>query len=244
MKKQSQPFDWFKLADYAEAKNFDLSDWLVMLRHRKLWRDRWGGNPKYPREAPKEEKAEFWDTYLKDVLPSNIGENRKLPRWDHEGLLTQPPCIADITDESSKGLVALVQNLRYEKLFFGTRILTVNMTCPDTVILQGLADWLRERREQSPLPVKRRGPRALNVKITSDHPRSWVDYNVLSVFDLDFYAQVFGIEPLTHQQLAELLEPGGEVDAIDWGRNARDKAAEALRCVDVLEAQVEAKTSP
>jgi hypothetical protein len=104
MTKHNHPFDWFKLADYADAKNFNSSDWRPMLSHRRIWRDIWGGHPNYPRKAQDEEKAKFWDTYLADVLPSNIRENRKLPLgWDDEGLLTQPPCIADITEELFKG---------------------------------------------------------------------------------------------------------------------------------------------
>jgi hypothetical protein len=92
------------------------------------------------------------------------------------------------------------------------------------------------------LPARRRGKPSLNFEITADHIKSWTYYNVLAVLDLDFYAKVFGIEPLTHQQLGELLERTFQFEAKDWGRNARAKAAEAMRCLDVLQAQIQAKT--
>lgn len=241
MIKHNHPFDWFKLAHYAEAENFNFSDWSVMLSHRQIWRDL---NLRYPSKAPDAEKAKFWDTYLADVLPSNIGENRKLPiGWDHEGLLTQPPCIADITVESSKGLVGLVQALRYERQFSNIRILTVNMTAPDKGIKQAFADWLREQRRQSPMPARRRGKPSANFEITDDHLKSWARYKVPAVLDLDFYAQVFGIKPLSHEQLAKLLECDDDYDPKEWGRNARAKAAEAMGCVGVLAAQIQAKTN-
>jgi hypothetical protein len=232
---------WFNLADYAEARNFNVSDWSVMLSHRQLWSQ----IPNYTRNAPEEQKAKFWDAYLGDVLPSNIRANRGfslLRGWDHEGLTTPPPCIADITEECSKGLARVVRGLTYEKQFFGTRILTVNMTAPDTVIKQGVADWLREKRERSPFPARRRGKPSANFEITGDHIRSWVEHKILAVLDLDFYAQIFGIRRLIHQALGDLLQCPFGIDAKDWGRAARAKAAEAMRCLDVLAAQIAAKT--
>jgi hypothetical protein len=235
---------WFKLADYAGAANFNLSDWVVMLSHRHLWRQ--SLDTTYPEGVPEEQKANFWDGYLGDVLPSNIHVNRGyrwLRGWDHEGLKTPPPYIADITEECSKGLARVVRGLRYEKQFFDIRVLTINPRAPDTVLKKDFQNWLKEQRKRSPLPTKRRGRPSVNVEITSDHTRSWAEYNILAVLDLDFYADVFGIEDLTDEQLGDLLERSLKVDPKAWGSNARAKAAEAMECVDMLTAQIKAKTS-
>jgi hypothetical protein len=79
-------------------------------------------------------------------------------------------------------------------------------------------------------------------EITGDHIRSWVEHKILAVLDLDFYAQIFGIRRLIHQALGDLLQCPFGIDAKDWGRAARAKAAEAMRCLDVLAAQIAAKT--
>src|SRR5262245_60532898 len=55
---------WFKLADYAEAENFNFSDWAVMISHRHLWRQ--SLDTTYPRGVPNEQKASFWNDYLGD----------------------------------------------------------------------------------------------------------------------------------------------------------------------------------
>jgi hypothetical protein len=67
--------------------------------------------------------------------------------------------------------------------------------------------------------------------------RSWAHYNVLAVFDLDFHAQVFEIDHLTHEALGDLLETSSNFDAKAWGRAAREKAAEAITCVGTLHIQ-------
>jgi len=231
---------WFKLADYAEAENFNFSDWAVMISHRHLWRQ--SLDTTYPRGVPNEQKASFWNDYLGDVLPSKIDVNRGfrwLRGWDNEGLKTPPPYIADITEECSKGLARVVRGLRYEKQFFDARVLTVNINAPDTILVQHFHDWLKEGRKRSRVPVRRRGKPSANFEITGDHTRSWTRYKVLAVLDLDFYAQVFGIKPLMHEQLGNVLECNHDYDAKDWGRNARAKAIEAMQCLDVLAAQVQ-----
>ena len=181
---------------------------------------------------------------MADVLPSNIRKNSGLSvGWQHEGLKTSPPYIADITEECSKGLARTVRALRFEKQFFDIRVLTMNLRAPDALLKKQFETLLKEQRKRSRLPAKRRGRPSTNFEVTNDHLRSWRQYNVLAVFDLDFCAQVFGIDPLTHGQLGNLLECDRDIDPKEWGRAARDKAAEAMQCLDVLAAQIQAKTS-
>src|SRR5262245_330749 len=104
---------WFKLAAYTEAANFDLSDWLVMLSHRHLWRENFEFKSNYPNGVPEEEKGSLWEAYL----PSNIRVNRAgLVGWDQEGLITTPR-FADITEECSKSLTRAARALRFQLNF-------------------------------------------------------------------------------------------------------------------------------
>src|SRR5262245_15844685 len=154
---------WFKLADYAVAANFNRSDWLVMLSHRHLWRETL--DFRYPKGVAEEEKDRFWEAYLFDVLPSNIRVNREVPLrpgWDHEGLVTLPRYISDITEECSKGLARTARALKLEREFFDIRVLTVNVGATDTVLKKDFENWLKEQRKRSPLPAKRRGKRSVN----------------------------------------------------------------------------------
>ncbi len=252
--KRNHPPDWFKLADYAEANKFNLFDWVPMLSHRYLWNETLSFN----QPMSNEQKAVYWEVYLKDVLPCNIHANRSAPTllgpgWDREAVLASSRIIHDITDECSKGLDKILQGPQFEmevlrglkfEMEIGTRVLAVNTSAPDTVLKKRFHDWLKKRRKQSPLPAKRRGRPAPNVEITSDHLRGWVQYNVLAVFDLDFYAQVFGIKPISHEQLGKLLECHRDVNAKNWGRDARNKGKEAMQCLNVLVAQTQGEGEP
>jgi hypothetical protein len=121
----------------------------------------------------------------------------------------------------------------------------INTRASDADLKKHFAAWLAEQRAtRSPLSARRPGRPATNVAITPNHFKSWTEYNVLAVLDLDFCAQVFGISPLTHEKLADLfLECDSDIFAKEWGRAARAKAKEARGCLDVLAAQFHAEAS-
>jgi hypothetical protein len=236
--------DWFKLADYEAQRNFSLAEWAVMLWRRIEWRDTFPSI-----HLPQEQKAAYWRDYLGAVLPCNIILHPSLPcnfvlhpsGSDHETWVTPPPPIVDITDKCAGGSTQIVSP--FEMQIFGTRVLIINTCAPDTVLIKQFNDWVREQRKRSPLPATRRGKPSANVEITDDHIGSWSRYNVLAVLDLDLYAQVFGIKPLSSESLGKFLECNRDSNAKNWGRAARAKAAEAVRYLDVLTAQIQAKKS-
>ena len=89
MTKHNDPFDWFKLADYAEANSFKLFDWAVMLSHRYLWLETLSLNQPMSNET----NLTYWEDYLDDVLPRRIHGNRSFPTpigpgWDREAMIT------------------------------------------------------------------------------------------------------------------------------------------------------------
>jgi hypothetical protein len=222
--------NWFKLADYEETKSFDLFDWHLMLSHRFVWRiidlplERL-----MPRHAT---RAVYWRNYLEDVLPCRLRVNRSSPGWDRD-VLFQSPSIEDMT-EDYKGLAEMLPE---EVEAFGLRILAVNTSSPDTVLKKHFEEWLKEQRRRSPLPAKRRGRQSANFQITKDILRSWTRHKVLAILDLDFHAQVFEINRLTHEEVGGLLETSGNFDPKEWGRAAREKADEAIACVYALHIQ-------
>lgn len=241
MSKHNHLFDWLELADYAEANSFNLFDWAVMLSHRGLWRK---SLPYNQPMSDLESKWAYFRDYLDDVLPCNIHENRSVPKalepWDREVMIWSTRIVDDITAEFSKDPDNTLRRLKFEVDVHGTRLLAVNPWTPDNLLGERFQHWWRKQRKESPLPAKRRGRPSSNVEITADHLRSWLDYNVLAVFDLDFYAQVFGIKPLSDEQLVELLECHLNVKAKNWGRRARAKTKKAMQCLDVLVAQAQA----
>jgi hypothetical protein len=234
--KHNHPFDWFKLADYAAP--LSLTDWAIMLSRRAGRREIL--LTIYPDGVPEKDKASVWDDYLTAVSLRNVSNLAVHPSGsDHEST-TPPPLIEDLTVKCSKGRRPIS---KFEMHIFGTRVLAVNPNAPDPVLKTHFENWLKEQRKRSPVPARRRGKPSANFEIRGDHIKSWTHYNVLAVFDLDFYAKVFGIKRLTHEQLGNLLECSDDYDPKEWGRNARAKAAEAMRCLDVLAAQIQAKTS-
>jgi hypothetical protein len=238
--KHNHPFDWFKLADYAAP--LSLIDWAIMLSRREDWRETFlTFYPKafYPDGAPEEERASFWHGYLAEVLPCNFGVGLEL-----KGGITLPPPIVDITEKCSRGRTPIS---KFEMQIFGTRVLAVNPNAPDPVLKNHFENWLKEQRKRSPLPAKRAGTPTTNLKITNKHLSSWRKYNVLAVLDLDFCAEVFvtNNKRLTHEMLAgDFLKCRSKVDSKEWGRNARAKAKEAMQCRGLLEAQIQAETTP
>jgi hypothetical protein len=236
---QHHDFDWFKLADYQASTRLELSDWAEMISRRSGWQTilewfqaNFQHEKKWYQGNGEQEKKQLWDDYVTDVLPCNLGASR--PKW-YLSASTRLKAITDITHSFKEAG-------DFEIEAAGAHVLIVDIRAPDTVLQRCFKNWLMEQRKRSSLPTKRRGKPSVNVEITSDHTRSWAEYNILAVLDLDFYAEVFGIKSLTDEQLGNLLERSLKVDPKAWGRNARAKATEAMQCLDVIMAQNQART--
>jgi hypothetical protein len=247
MADQSKPsvFSWFKTEDYIPVGGFKLADWAAMLRIRWNYEVQWLSKTASLSAAAIDElqkdgpiKAdEYWTNYLNDALPRNYSSG--VPRG------TMPPPLQDITALLMKQDNDIYSGLKSVTNFFHDRILRVSPSAPDNALTQAFAEWLQELRKFDPLPVSRRGPHATNVSITDQHLKSWTEYKVLAVIDLDFCATVFGVSKLSHEALCDLLlPPEKEVGPKDWGREARRKAEEAKESLDLLTAQARFEQSP
>jgi hypothetical protein len=181
--------------------------------------------------------AEFWDNYQRAALPSEYIKNGR--KTLHGRIL---PPLEDITSLIKEGARSA---LNIEASFFPARILRVNPNTPDEALIQAFKEWLQELRKFDPLPVVRPGRKGLNVRITDKHLKSWTEYKVLAVIDLDLCAAVFGVPKLSHEALCDLLlPPEKEVGPKDWGSEAREKAEEAKESIDLLIAQACSEQSP
>ena len=89
------------------------------------------------------------------------------------------------------------------------------------------------------MPITRRGPKSVNVEVTENHFKTWHDYCVLACFDLDFFARIFEMKPLSHERLFDTLNPGSDGKPKDWGVAARKALKEALGCVEILAYQID-----
>jgi len=178
--------------------------------------------------------AAFWADYLKDALPSN---HRSLSL--HLGALLPLEDITELKAHAGEEL-----DLNVVNHFFQKRILRIDPSAPDNVLKRAFDKWLQQWRKLNPLSVRRPGRRATNVEITHEHLKSWTTYNVLAVIDLDFCATVFDVPPLSHEHICDLLlapERIGDVGPKDWGREARSKANEAKKSLELLIAQARAE---
>jgi hypothetical protein len=229
-------YSWFKREDYRPVRKFSFADWAVMLKIRWNYEHAWSRRTDRPANNPVENLAaldkstltDFWSNYLREALPWKYGARSNI---DRQSLRTIPP-LEDITGKRA--------TLKAATGFFDARILKINLDAPDEVLRSAFGGWLKRMRKDHPLPVRRRGRRSDNVKITRNHLKSWAAYHVLAVIDLDFCARVFGARPLSYEALYDHLCPPeklGQKNPMEWGRSARDKAKEARKSLELLTMQ-------
>ena len=194
-----------------------------------------------------------WRIYLNKALPARYQRRKEQKGLDPLALIPRafPNAIQDVSSVFLRGrkhrdrlakvfLRGRKHRDRLAKLevgMTGARVLLVNSSIPDGELKDGFAKWLTAQRKLDPPPVSRRGPKPSNTLVTKGHLASWKYYGVLAVLDLDFWAELAGEKPLSHEALAVLLGASPRVDAKEWGRSARAKAKEALAAADLIAMQ-------
>jgi hypothetical protein len=208
---------WFKRANYAAYMNsLDHLGWYRALEVRRSFR----GNLEWEETQAPQPDA-LWDRFLEDIDPVHFSE------------LKRSAPIEELSAESLAGRRG--RALAYWNLVIPARGVTaIDLQADDNVLREAFESWLAAERQRTPLPIERRGRPAQNVEVTEHHLARWRQYQVLAVFDLDFWSEVFGKTEVTHAELAGLLEPDLLADPKEWGREARKALNEALACVDML----------
>jgi hypothetical protein len=242
--KKVEPPDWFQLEDYAAADKLDERGWLDALNFRSKYQDylEWFRSSEVVARDPETEwdPGEFWQTYLENAFPWKQEKKADPETEDTELILprsTMP--IQDVTNHVTK---SRRKAWKFAKWELGTderkKLLLINLSTPDRMLLKSFKLLLKEMRQIYPLPVTRKGPTTLNIEITKEHFKSWHHYSVLACFDLDFYVQAFEIKPYTLEDLCQLLNTKDDVNLTDWGQAARRVKKEALAAVPMLQMQI------
>ena len=116
---------------------------------------------------------------------------------------------------------------------FGSRLLLVDLGASDAILRKQFSSWLIDQRKKANT-VRRRGPKAANFEITSEQLRTWADQKLLPVWDLDFYAKVFGLSKLTPKTLCDAVDVNERIDPKEGARATRSKAGDLLKNIEYL----------
>jgi hypothetical protein len=130
-----------------------------------------------------------------------------------------PKAVIDVTKASRS------ENFRSETewdIAHGARLLLVDPRAPDALLRRQFFETL------GPSPIKKRGPTAANFELTKDRLKAWADGQLLEVWDLDFYADVFALRKLRPDVLCEALGVLGP-DPKEWTESARKKARDLIQ---------------
>jgi hypothetical protein len=217
---------WFNFKDYKIAKEFDDHDWAKMLRCRRSWFDAWGEG--FLKGVP--EAEELWDGYLTEALPSRLNRQRPQAQSDPYPPSYEQSYVLDITDAFPSRRF----RTRYKwNIDFGSRMLLVDPHASDAILLEKFSRWLIDQREKANT-ARRRGRKAANFAITPKLLKAWAAQKLLPVWDLDFYAKVFGKSKLTPKTLCDAVDVDVNKDPKEWARATRSKAGELLKNIEYL----------
>ena len=233
--------DWFNIENYARVNSFGAAEWSVSLNYR------------FTNQAGMEyrsfkSKDDYWERYISHANPENINKLFKDDEYNlvygkvdslvevHEIAFECPEELQTID-----GILRLPVNAQTAQFITDAviwrrqKVLLIDPEAPDTEIHREFEAWLAQLRNERPLPIKRRGPKATSVEVTEAHLKSWSDYRVLACFDLDFWAELFGKPRISHEKLCEMfMGPHFAGNAKEWGRSARRQVDVALDSFVVL----------
>ena len=143
----------------------------------------------------------------------------------------QPPNISPLVELNYKQAQNTPWDLELE--IANSRCLLIDLDASDPALIEAFQTWLKKARSRAPLPVKRRGRPGLNTTITENHYSKWKRYNILAVFDLDFWTKVKNFK-YTSSELYFLLKPMVDAEPKEWGREARAALSEAIESIELL----------
>jgi hypothetical protein len=240
------PPSWFKLSDYTTPP-LGSAGWAAMLSARDKWHSAFHGTgrddlaPEAQKEIAlnsNERRTVFWDRYLEEVSPVRfVGRQAGEDLPSGAGVPRAPNPIEDVTEAAVVAAGNPLVPFEWDVGFIGQRVILVDLAAADKKLKEEFAAWLARERKWRPSSFKRRGRPSTNSSVTDAHLKSWRDYRVLAVFDLDFYAAVFEEPPLSHEDLCKELNPGFRGNPKEWGISAREKVKEAFASINDLIAQ-------
>ena len=227
-----QSYPWFNLENYRRRNEFGFDGWKEML-DRRLY-----GNNLFPEDrggfVGEDFDREAWPLYLGQVLPCHYETTAGNVESPTSRLPIEDVTHLTVPDENG---VRPIGQWSFEHC--PNRLLSVDPQVPEEALRKAFDEWLRNVRKIMPRPVTRRGRPAPNIRVDKSHLRSWAQYNVPAIFDLDLYDKTKGRKLLTNEALGKLLGSSAYGNPEEWGREARAKTTEAFECLELLTAQIE-----
>lgn len=238
--------NWFRLEAYDVGKpsRYDPTWWHRALSIRDDWQSdfEWRCGNQAARLKTDADRDHYWKAFLEhaNLVQSETLPRHMLPEWvyplpTHLYPIEELPAAALQNRRKSRAIA------KWELDVSGKKVLLVDLSAPDTTLSEGFRAWLSIARQENPLPITRRGPKTLNVKITKHHFKTWHDYRVLACFDLDYFTRIYEMKPLSHERLFDTLNPGSAGTPKNWGAAARKALKKALRCVELLAHQIKGR---
>ena len=221
--------DWFRTEDYACVSSFGPAEWFVALEVRLDY-------DMAREDMRRDDLNEFWGEYLSRTRPTNV--KNLLASDEFQWIFDPSQAVEEIPlDDFHRDEKAT--EIRTDMIWFGKRMLLIDPAASDHMILKEFRDWISAYRELDPLPIRRKG----ETRITDIHFRSWHDHRVLACFDIGYWANVFRIKPVSHEQLCGIaFDPAYPGNAKEWGRDARRKKEQAMLSLQTLGLQISGGT--
>lgn len=165
-------------------------------------------------------------------LRATLQSEREPPQPAYIPAYIGPPRLRELSSEDIREYT--VQS----KHFRGLRLLAVDLSSPDRLLIEQFQKWLAASRAIDPLPIRRRGPKSTRTSIISATQfQQWVDNQIIPLCDLEC-SRDHRAKAYSNVELAGWLYPDLSRDSSEkkllWARKMRN---DALRLIPALWAQ-------
>lgn len=128
----------------------------------------------------------------------------------------------------------------------GFPLLRIDLSTPDSVIRDAFDAWLRRKRLDYPLDIKRKGPKAPHAaRFDSSVFGSWINNKIVELLLMELWAKAESVQ-LTNEQMGEILfddypDPAQKVGTSKKIYKEAFKSLDSLRAQGVAEASIASK---
>jgi Family of unknown function (DUF6387) len=237
--RNSRRFEWFCLEEYAPITRFICRDWAAMLEYRLRSREEYVDRSSTLDDQSiwRQKKHEFWSAYWNRVSPKLYFDRKRTN--DEQNIPGREAPVREVTQDLLLGSDAeMLSLITWQVVFPGMRVLLINPWAGDSALQTNFKLWLEQMRKHHTTPIKRRGRKGANIELTEQHFDSWANYNILAVFDIDFWCEVFEEKRASAEELHALINPEHR-DYKDWSKKARAKVKDAIAMREYLLTQAQ-----
>lgn len=242
---------WYNPNDFAHLQELRTNGWVYVLDFLKIAKE----NPDSlridsadidPEAEVEEEQYEFFSDkwfaagYHKAILEYALGRDdysESIPHLgEYRGSFRRVPLLevkpSSISDDP------FIQA--------GFPLLRIDLSTPDGVLRDAFDAWLRRKRLDYPLDIKRKGPKAPHTaRFVSSVFRSWINNKVVELLLIELWAIAESVQ-LTNEQMGEILfyddlDPAQKVGTAKKIYKKAFKSLDSLRAQGIAEASIASK---